>query len=172
MARILTVRERAMRTIQSTLQTITTKNGYNTDVKHVRRLRQYIAQADDPPEIHMVIDEKTQVEKRGTEDRLTNIPLRLAFYTKVINDNSPDTEYNLFLGDIQRVMAQPIWDNSGVGLGGIPFLVDIRPTFDDEAFYWDGAQGTIIGTVNYQVRLTWCNLDPRSWGAGDKLVPE
>lgn len=166
MARILSVRERALRAVAEAFRQIQPENGFNTAVKQVRRLRVVPDHAEDPPEIHLVFGE-SQTERRSTDCEESVIPTLVLFYVRS-DSMEPDTEYNLFLADIQRVIASQVIDTTAPG-GREIF---IESDYSDRPMYWEGAPGDVVGEVECAVRYSWKLGDPRLWDDEDQFVTE
>jgi len=172
MPRILPVRERAIRAYVAGLKEIRIVNGYNTEVRHVRRSwAPIVDRADDPPEIQIRIDKSNSKTRSSAGLKWTILPVSNYFYARG-SAAEPDTDYIMFLADIQRRFAQPFPDNSSVALGGKGWLVEVKSDFTDQPFYWEGKEGAIVGVIESTLAFTWCGEDPRKWGAGDVHVPE
>lgn len=172
--RYLPVDERVMRAISAALAGITQAAGYNTTVRHVRRVQDLVELSPDPPEIHLAAGEGT-TDRRGTEDNWTEMQLSVLFYIRPLTQGT-DTEYRFFKADIIRALAQPIMDNASVPYGGQPYEVYIHTDFTERPLYFEGGTGTsnkdVAGELQYRIQYSWCRTDPRVWGADDRLVPE
>lgn len=167
--RILTVRERVITTLQYRLRTITTANGYATDVKGVYRKDGNHIAAQNPPEIYLYMGAVRPSQKAGTEDRVyEELPVEIRFFAQA--PRGLDREFNLFLGDIQRAVPS---EKIGVLLD--PFYVHgtiIFVPMGDAPYYSPAERGQLMGKVNYRMGY-WRKLsDPRLWDDGDQFVRE
>lgn len=164
--RYYTVRDRALRAIKTTLEGITYANGYNTNVRKVEYGRTIPTEHHSPPQIYLMPDASI-VSWRSTHHKWESVPIELWFVSQAENDM--DTEYNLFLGDIQRALS----------CGNI---VDPTYPITDKAqiYVTEGASsplynqfnsGVMVGVVRYSFEFWRHHSDSRLWDDEDILVP-
>lgn len=164
----LPVRERAIRALVTHLEGITRANGYNTDVRRVRRNRDIIqVDAEDPPEIHLTFEESSTIP-RGTEDRWTAVPVSLFFFQRH-SGGQDDYYYNLFLADIIKRLQVDFFDTSNPSKS---YHVQIESEWQDEPLYYEGQAGDIVGRIDIVMVYSWVYGDPFKWDSEDTVVTE
>ena len=174
--RILSVRERALRAVCDRLMQIQEVDGYNTSVRHVRRIRDIVQMAADPPEIHLAFPAGSKTDHRSTELKETRLLTTLFFYGARTAGVEPDTDYNLFLADIIRVLnpdanASQVIDASATPLGP-SYAVLIESEWEDQPLYFEGLPDAIAGRMDIVIQFSWSLTDPRKWDDQDQLVAE
>ena len=171
-ARKLSVRERVVRAIVAQYLTIKPPT-YATTVNAVRRYRVIPELVENAPEILPVFDD-AEYQYRSDTMLWIKVPMHCFFVLDTENRENVDTEFNLFLADIERasVIADPVGRTGfRVASGGTPNYRDVwAEAQGNRGYYSDATPGQCVGRITFE--LTWSQLikDPALFDDQDVAV--
>ncbi len=164
--RYMSVRSRSLLALKAKLEQITQANGFNTDVQNVEITRIPSLEPLCDAQIEIVVTPgDTEMSCNGR--RYHHIPLELWCWRRKIID--PDSEYSLFLCDVQRCLECPFQDPSHphpeqTGIWCEPG--------EDKPLYDTPGDNTMFGLFEYTLEYFRSENDARLWDdTSDQLVP-
>lgn len=169
MLRRLPVRERCMMALEDKIKSIQGGLEFNYTVKSVSRTRALPDRSDDPPEIFIIQTEAKHQTRNNYQD-IDTLSLQIWF---IIDDNdtdSPDTQYNLFIGDLQHLFQCYTIIDTTHPEGRI---IDVE-TQGDRPFYTEIHESKIVGKMDIELAYSRMKDNPYKWDVEDQefLVEE
>jgi hypothetical protein len=173
-SRVVYVRERVERDIQTRLKTITIANGYSTDIVDAVRRRGFPHAIEHTNEIWLQFG-AARYEYRS--DQLVDESVGAALiYSASAESGAPATEINARRGDIQKALQTN-------GAHYIPYTLEsgstpeerqIHLAFIEDEHEWTEAlsQPLWLGWMVVEVRYSRMTSNPAKWDSGDVVLTE
>ena len=165
------VRERAIRALMEHLGRIQEINGFQFNVRHVRRRRHIPERAEDPVEIDLLFGETRIDEGYNNLQTKEYADIFIWFVFKETGNDDEDFQYNLFTANVQRAIgAFVVEDITQTDSGPVSRTVDIYQK-KHLPRYAESRTGYIVGRFEIQIGYCYHDGQPDRWDSDDLGVP-